>query len=226
MEQATVNRRTVIGGALAAAAAPLLGQSAGKKRVATVGTGLRGSTTWGTELLKEHGDRIEFVGLCDINRKRAEASKRMTGVNARVYTDLAQMIRETKPEMLIVTTKDGLHHEMIIRGLEMGCQVFTEKPMTTDETKCQAILDAEKKSGKPITVGFNYRYSNTAQKLKVAPARQDHRADHVRRFPLVSRHQPRRRLLPPLARLPGELGHAVRPQGHPSLRPDQLVPGR
>jgi predicted dehydrogenase len=161
-----VNRRVILGSVLAAAAAPLRAQDTSKKRLAIVGTGHRGSGTWGVELLEELSDRVEIVGLCDINPKRAEAAQRLIGVNAPLFTDLDRMLGETKPQMLIVTTKDGTHHEMIIKGLEMGCDVLSEKPLTTDEHKCQAILDAEKKSGKTITVGFNYRYSNTAQKLK------------------------------------------------------------
>jgi predicted dehydrogenase len=38
--------------------------------------------------------------------------------------------------------------------------------MTIDEKKCQAILDAEKRTGRKVIVAFNYRYSNTAQKIK------------------------------------------------------------
>lgn len=165
-QEARLSRRNLLGGALAAASAPLLAQSSGKKRLATVGTGHRGSGTWGTALLAGHADRVQFVGLCDINRKRAETARRHMGVDAPIYTDLERMLRETHPETLIVTTKDSTHHEMIVKALEMGCDVITEKPMATDERKCQAILDAEKKYGRKITVAFNYRYSNTAQKLK------------------------------------------------------------
>jgi len=38
--------------------------------------------------------------------------------------------------------------------------------MTTDEDKCQAILDAEKKSGKKVIVGFNYRYGTHFTAIK------------------------------------------------------------
>ena len=47
--------------AVAAALAPK------KKRVAMVGTGHRGLGMWGTPVLAEHGNNMEFVGLCDIN---------------------------------------------------------------------------------------------------------------------------------------------------------------
>ncbi len=167
MNTSNPTRRGIVGAALMAASAPILvrGNQA-QRRVAMVGTGHRGSGTWGSDLLAEHSDRVQFVGLCDINRKRAEVVRLMLGIDVPIYTDLARMLREVRPDTLIVTTKDSTHHEMIIRGLEAGCRVLTEKPMTTDQRKCQAILDAEKKAGLPITVSFNYRYSNTAQKIK------------------------------------------------------------
>jgi predicted dehydrogenase len=60
---------------------------------------------------------------------------------------------------------DSTHHEFIIKGLNAGMHVITEKPMTTDELKVQAILDAERLSGKQVLVTFNYRYSPHRQKL-------------------------------------------------------------
>jgi predicted dehydrogenase len=153
---------------LATVAAGLAGASVNtkKKRVALVGTGHRGSGTWGRDLLREKADYVEMVGLCDINHKRAEVAKQLIGTDAPTFTDLDRMLRETNPDLLIVTTRDSSHHEQIVRGLEFGIDVLTEKPMTTDEVKCQQILDAEKKAGRKVTVGFNYRYSPTAEKIK------------------------------------------------------------
>ena len=75
------------------------------------------------------------------------------------------MINETKPDVLIVTTMDSTHHQFIIRGMELGADIITEKPMTTDEKKIQAILDAEKRTGKTCRVTFNYRYSPHRAKI-------------------------------------------------------------
>ena len=76
------------------------------------------------------------------------------------------MIEKTKPDLLMVTTVDGFHHEYIIKGLDRGIDVMTEKPMTTDETKCQAMLDAEKRNNRKIVVTFNYRYAPAHQQMK------------------------------------------------------------
>ena len=137
-----------------------------KKRVALVGTGVRGTSFWGKNLVERYNDILEFVALADINQGRLNYALTYMGVSCPTFTDFDQMMQEVKPEVLIVTTMDSTHHEFIIKGLEAGIQVITEKPLTTDETKCQAILDAEQESGKQIIVGFNYRWSPYCTKIK------------------------------------------------------------
>lgn len=136
-----------------------------KKRIAMVGTGVRGIGMWGKPVIKEFADQIEFVGLCDINPGRVETAKKAMGLSCPTYTDFDKMMKETKPDKLLVMTVDGTHHEFIIKGMEYGADIITEKPMTIDEQKCQAILDAEKRTGKKVTVTFNYRYSPHRQKI-------------------------------------------------------------
>lgn len=136
-----------------------------KMKVALVGTGSRGNGMWGRDLVKSYPDYLTFVGLCDKNEGRLKVGKEMIGADCPIYTDFEKMMRETKPELLIVTTMDSTHHEFIIKGMEMGANVITEKPMTTDEVKVQAILDAEKRTGKTCRVTFNYRYSPHRSKM-------------------------------------------------------------
>jgi predicted dehydrogenase len=87
-------------------------------------------------------------------------------VSCPTYANFEKMVQERKPDLVIVTTKDSNHHEFIIKGLDMGCDVLTEKPMTTDEFKCQEIIDAERRSNKNLIVGFNYRWSPYMTKIK------------------------------------------------------------
>ena len=137
-----------------------------KLKVALVGTGIRGTTFWGKRLVDEYSDKLEFVGLCDINPGRLKFAKNYMGVKCPLFKDFEKMVRQSKPDLVIVTTKDSNHHEFIIKGLEMGCDVLTEKPLTIDEDKCQQITDAEIKSGRKLIVGFNYRWSPYNTKIK------------------------------------------------------------
>src|SRR5690606_602945 len=119
-----------------------------KMTVAIVGTGVRALGMWSKDVQAAYPDRVEFVGLCDINPGRLAYAKKAMGFTCPTFTDFDKMMRETKPDTLIVTTVDATHHEFIIKGMEMGADIITEKPMTTDEDKCEKILAAEKRTGK------------------------------------------------------------------------------
>jgi predicted dehydrogenase len=173
-ESNSLNRRNFIKTAGTAAGASLvLGSGAARaaarsarRRYAIVGTGDRATSMWGRDLAARYGDVLEFVGLCDINPKRAAIARELIGVDCPAFSNFDEMMDKTRPDLLMVTTVDGFHRDYIVRGLERGVDVMTEKPMTTDEEKCQDILDAEKKAKRNIVVTFNYRYAPKHQKIK------------------------------------------------------------
>lgn len=150
---------TFIAGSLMASPLSVRAMNNGSKiKAVLVGTGIRGTSFWGKVLVDNFSDILEFVGLCDINPGRLEYAQKYMGVRCPGFTRFEEMISQTSPDLVIVTTKDSTHHQFIIKGLDMGCDVLTEKPLTTDEVKCQAILDAERRSGRKLIVGFNYRW--------------------------------------------------------------------
>jgi len=168
----TVSRRefVTVTGAAAAATAFLPGSTAWgasqRRRYALVGTGIRGTTMWGRDLVERYADVVEFVGLCDVNPLRAEAAKRALGVSCPTFTRLEDAFTSARPDALIVTTVDATHADCIVKALDRGIDVVTEKPMVTDEAQCRAVLDAEKRNGRRIVVTFNYRYAPKHQKIK------------------------------------------------------------
>ena len=164
-----VTRRDFVTTATGAAAATLVGgraQAAARRRYAIVGTGVRGVGMWGRPLVERYSDVLEFVGLCDVNPLRAEAARAQIGVSCPTFTSLDALIDQAKPELLMVTTVDATHQGCIVKALERGVDVLTEKPMVVDEQQCQAVLDAEKRAGRKIVVTFNYRYAPKHQKIK------------------------------------------------------------
>jgi len=180
IETSSLNRReflaaTTIAGTGLLLGAPALAQSnpasGRKKRYALVGVGGR-SGMYRDAILKTYAAHNEMVGYCDLNLGRlklAQAKARTAaGVEVPIYEakDFDRMVRETKPDQIIVTTKDSTHSQYIIRAMELGCDVITEKPMTTDEKKCRAILDTQKKTGRSCRVTFNYRYSPHRTQVK------------------------------------------------------------
>lgn len=159
---ATATTGTVLAGGMPSSKpAPV----SGKKRIAVVGTGIRALGMWTKPVLEKYGQYVELVGLCDINPGRVETARKYIGITCPAYTDFEKMMAETKPDTLLVTTVDATHNQYIVRGMELGADIITEKPMTTDELKCRQILDAERRTGKKVTVTFNYRYAPKVQKM-------------------------------------------------------------
>src|SRR5438552_3407251 len=76
------------------------------------------------------------------------------------------VLRETRPDVVIVSTVDHYHREDIIRVLHTGCDAITEKPMTIDAEKCRAVLAAERMTGRWVTVTFNSRLKPYNTRIK------------------------------------------------------------
>ncbi|CAN5517269.1 Gfo/Idh/MocA family oxidoreductase [soil metagenome] len=143
-----------------------------KHRYVLVGTGGR-SMMFSESILTTYRSTSELAAICDPSPQRMdynnqEFTTRLGVKPVRTYlaADFDRMIAREKPRTVIVTTMDRTHHEYIIRAMELGCDVITEKPMTTDAAKCQAILDAVERTGRKLRVTFNYRYSPSRSKVK------------------------------------------------------------
>lgn len=136
-----------------------------KTKVALVGLGSRGTGMWGRSIIREYSDYVDYVGLCDNNPGRLKVGSEMVGANCPVFSDFEKMMRETKPDVLIITTDDDTHDYFATKGMEMGANIICEKPMAIDENKIQSMIDAEKQTGKECRVTFNYRYSPHRAKM-------------------------------------------------------------
>ncbi|MEV5026112.1 Gfo/Idh/MocA family protein [Paenibacillus sp. LPE1-1-1.1] len=136
-----------------------------KKRYVLVGSGGRAEFFYGA-LATDFKETSELLAFCDINQTRMDYANRILvdkykygAVRTYKSNEFDQMIEQEKPDAVIVTSMDRTHHTYIIRALELGCDVVTEKPMTVDEKKCQDILDAVERTGRNVRVTFNYRYA-------------------------------------------------------------------
>jgi predicted dehydrogenase len=136
-----------------------------KKRYAIVGTGSR-AAMYINALVTTYADSTDLVAFCDLSQIRMDWYNRylenLGGFSPRPTYPAArfdQMIAETEPDVVIVTTMDSTHHIYITRAMELDCDVITEKPMTIDVEKMRAISEAIERTGRSLRVTFNYRYA-------------------------------------------------------------------
>jgi predicted dehydrogenase len=85
---------------------------------------------------------------------------------ARATTDFEAQLGDPAVDGVVITTRHHLHAEQACRALEAGKHVFVEKPLALNEAQLAAVLGAQEKSGKLLTVGFNRRFSPLARELK------------------------------------------------------------
>ncbi len=135
------------------------------KRYALAGASKRALEMYVAPIMARFSDNAQVVGVFDVNAERAAFLSREAG-GAPAFDDFDDMIQSTRPDCVIVTTVDRYHHEYIIRSLDAGCDVITEKPMTIDDEKVRAVLAAEQRTGRHVTVTFNYRFMPYVTRVK------------------------------------------------------------
>lgn len=76
----------------------------------------------------QEDDMVELVGVCDVNRERADAAAKKFDVPC--YYDAPTMLKELKPDLVSVATGgyeySSDHFIPTIQALEAGCHVLTE----------------------------------------------------------------------------------------------------
>ncbi len=143
-----------------------------RKRYAQVGHGGR-SRMYVDAIFGDFKEYAEMVAICDINQGRLDLANEYIGtlggqpVTTYRADEFDKMIAETKPDTVIVTSgPDSTHSDYIVRAMELGCDVITEKPMTTDDEQCRKILNTRAATGRNILVTFNYRYSPPRSQIR------------------------------------------------------------
>ncbi|MEU6371626.1 Gfo/Idh/MocA family oxidoreductase [Streptomyces sp. NPDC046909] len=131
-----------------------------RRRCAVVGLGAR-ARLFTNALAGPYADRVEVVGFCDVNPHRMAVHNEWIGASVPTYAaeDFTTMLRREHVDLVVVCTVDRTHDHYIVEALEAGCDVVTEKPMTTDADKARRILDAQRRTGREVRVAFNYRYN-------------------------------------------------------------------
>ncbi len=105
--------------------------------------------------------RAECVGFVEKSpKRRAELAKAYPDALVCEETELARVLAEAKPDLFVDAGPDHLHGPNTILALQHGCHVLIEKPMCTCIGDAKAIVAAERKTGKVVTVDYTMRYSH------------------------------------------------------------------
>jgi len=154
-------RRSFLSMSAAVAAPAILGAQSPNDtmRVACIGVGNRGSYLL-KNMLKVAGTKV--VAVCDLLPERANAAAQAVekaGGSAVVYSDFRKMLEERKDiDAVVVATPDWTHRDVDIAVLEMGKNLYAEKPLALNIADCKMIQSTAKRAKGIMQVGFQLRH--------------------------------------------------------------------
>ena len=105
-------------------------------RVAVVGCRNRGTAA--ARAYHAH-PRTEVVALCDLLKDRTGELGRELGVTSR-FTDLDAMIKETRPDIVTISTGTEFHYDLAMQTLEHGVNIEVEKPLCAYLEQADAVM--------------------------------------------------------------------------------------
>ncbi|PWM47316.1 MAG: oxidoreductase [Clostridiales bacterium] len=110
---------------------------------------------------------VEMVAFCDIVVERAEQAAKQYGVSdAKVYKNYHDLLADKSIDVVHVCTPNKSHSPITVASLEAGKHVMCEKPMAKTVADAKLMLEAAKKSGKKLTIGYQNRQRPEVKYLK------------------------------------------------------------
>ncbi|WP_309710018.1 Gfo/Idh/MocA family oxidoreductase [Armatimonas sp.] len=132
-----------------------------KPRVALIGSGWYGKCD--LFRLLQVAQNAEVVALCDVDKKMlAEAADSVAGKQASkkrpaTFSDYRELLKETKPELVLIGTPDHWHALQAIAAMEAGADVYCQKPISVDIAEGQAMLASARKHKRVVQIGTQRR---------------------------------------------------------------------
>ena len=155
-------------------------QTSPRRRHAIAGTGHR-AWMYIEAIIGEHAEVAELVAWCEPNPGRIDYyDEQVAAAAGRQHSarpgssplprytpdQLEQMITEQRVDVVVVTSPDFTHADLVSRVLAAGADVVVEKPLTINAEGCRAITSAVAQTGRDIVMTFNYRYAPRNSALK------------------------------------------------------------
>jgi predicted dehydrogenase len=107
----------------------------------------------------------EIVAACDREELMAKQFCERFRIK-RYFTDVAELINETRPDVIHITTPPQSHYGIGRECLERGCHVYIEKPFTVDTGEAEELIGIAERKGVKITVGHDDQFRHVARRMR------------------------------------------------------------
>ncbi|WP_345631035.1 Gfo/Idh/MocA family protein [Rugosimonospora acidiphila] len=135
-------------------------------RVALVGTGGYGAVHLDNLERLAGGGRLAFAGCTDVRHPDPALAGRIDRLGGVFYDDYDALLREARPEVVVLATPPHLHREMTRAALATGAHVLVEKPPAVRLADLDAMATAATEAGRICQVGFQSLGSAVVPRLR------------------------------------------------------------
>jgi predicted dehydrogenase len=113
-------------------------------------------------------NRVNLVGLCDVDVHAAEKRRDEFGLDAAVGADLAALLEQTKPDLVFDVVVPAARHAVVSTALSHGCHVLSEKPMSPSIEEGRDLVARARVAGKVHAIMQNRRYNEGTRRIRAA----------------------------------------------------------
>ncbi len=108
----------------------------------------------------------QLVAVCDVAADRAQGFAKKLSVNA--YTDLAEMLKQEKVDVLSICTQHTQHPAAVEIAAAAGVHAISEKPLAIDLASCDRAIAAARAGGIKLGVISQRRWYEPVLRMKEA----------------------------------------------------------
>ncbi len=101
---------------------------------------------------------VRLKTVCDFDRAKVEVAQAAYGIPHGV-TDMEEVLADDEIQAVVVATAEEAHVPLTLAALQAGKSVYVEKPLADTAEACEAVVEAQRASGKLVAVGFNRRFA-------------------------------------------------------------------
>jgi len=113
---------------------------------------------------------VEVVALCDVDSEHLESSakeiEKLQGKRPKTFKHYEELLDLKELDVVVIATPPHWHPLQFIAALERGVDVYCEKPLSYDIREGRAMVEAAKKHGQIVQVGFQRRQSQAIRDAK------------------------------------------------------------
>ncbi len=96
--------------------------------------------------------------VCDLDAALAERMRERWGAEY-AAADYRRVLDDREVEAVVIAVRDDMQAPITIAALDAGKHVYVEKPLAETPQACASVVEAQRRGGRRVAVGFNRRFA-------------------------------------------------------------------